>query len=265
MERVFSGVQPSGAPHVGNYFGAFRQWVADQHDRRLASSASSTCTPSRSTGPRPAPQPHPRDGGRAARSGLDPERLHGLRAEPRARAHRADLAARVHRHLRRAAAHDPVQGEEQGPGVGARRAVHLSGAHGRRHPALRHRQGAGRRRPAPAPRAHPRPCDPLQRPLRRDLRRSRGRPPEGRRQGDGPAASGQEDVEVDGTPRSARSIDDPPDEIGQKIRRAVTDTGPKSATTPSTSPGSRTCSRSSPRRPTPPQKSSLAASTATAR
>jgi tryptophanyl-tRNA synthetase len=31
MERVFSGVQSSGAPHVGNYFGAFRQWVADQH------------------------------------------------------------------------------------------------------------------------------------------------------------------------------------------------------------------------------------------
>jgi len=32
MDRVFSGVQSSGAPHVGNYFGAFRQWVADQHE-----------------------------------------------------------------------------------------------------------------------------------------------------------------------------------------------------------------------------------------
>ena len=32
MERVFSGVQSSGSPHVGNYFGAFRQWVADQHE-----------------------------------------------------------------------------------------------------------------------------------------------------------------------------------------------------------------------------------------
>jgi tryptophanyl-tRNA synthetase len=31
MDRVFSGVQSSGAPHVGNYFGAFRQWVTDQH------------------------------------------------------------------------------------------------------------------------------------------------------------------------------------------------------------------------------------------
>ena len=34
MQRVFSGVQPSGDFHLGNYVGAFRQWVADQaeHD-----------------------------------------------------------------------------------------------------------------------------------------------------------------------------------------------------------------------------------------
>jgi tryptophanyl-tRNA synthetase len=31
MDRAFSAVQSSGAPHIGNYFGAFRQWVADQH------------------------------------------------------------------------------------------------------------------------------------------------------------------------------------------------------------------------------------------
>jgi len=32
MTRVFSGVQPSGDLHLGNYLGAFRNWVADQHD-----------------------------------------------------------------------------------------------------------------------------------------------------------------------------------------------------------------------------------------
>jgi tryptophanyl-tRNA synthetase len=32
MQRVFSGVQPSGDFHLGNYIGAFRQWVADQED-----------------------------------------------------------------------------------------------------------------------------------------------------------------------------------------------------------------------------------------
>jgi tryptophanyl-tRNA synthetase len=29
-ERVFSGIQPSGAPHIGNYLGAIRHWVAEQ-------------------------------------------------------------------------------------------------------------------------------------------------------------------------------------------------------------------------------------------
>lgn len=29
-KRVFSGVQPTGAPHLGNYLGAFRNWVAQQ-------------------------------------------------------------------------------------------------------------------------------------------------------------------------------------------------------------------------------------------
>jgi tryptophanyl-tRNA synthetase len=31
MARVLSGVQPSGELHLGNYLGAVRQWVADQH------------------------------------------------------------------------------------------------------------------------------------------------------------------------------------------------------------------------------------------
>ncbi|MGH8988861.1 MAG: tryptophan--tRNA ligase [Acidimicrobiales bacterium] len=32
MQRVLSGVQPSGDFHLGNYIGAFRQWVAHQQD-----------------------------------------------------------------------------------------------------------------------------------------------------------------------------------------------------------------------------------------
>ncbi len=32
MTRVFSGVQPTGALHLGNYLGAFRQWVAGQRE-----------------------------------------------------------------------------------------------------------------------------------------------------------------------------------------------------------------------------------------
>ena len=44
-------------------------------------------------------------------AGLDPAALPAVRAESRARARRAHLAAQLHRHLRRAAAHDPVQGQ----------------------------------------------------------------------------------------------------------------------------------------------------------
>ena len=29
-ERVFSGIQPSGTPHLGNYLGAIKNWVAEQ-------------------------------------------------------------------------------------------------------------------------------------------------------------------------------------------------------------------------------------------
>lgn len=32
MTRVLSGVQPSGDLHLGNYLGAFRNWVSDQHE-----------------------------------------------------------------------------------------------------------------------------------------------------------------------------------------------------------------------------------------
>ncbi len=32
MNRIFSGVQPSGAMHLGNYLGAIRNFVALQQD-----------------------------------------------------------------------------------------------------------------------------------------------------------------------------------------------------------------------------------------
>ncbi len=30
--RIFSGIQPSGIPHIGNYLGAIRHWVIQQHE-----------------------------------------------------------------------------------------------------------------------------------------------------------------------------------------------------------------------------------------
>ena len=72
--------------------------------------------------------------------GLDPERCILFVQSHVHAAHRAHLDPQLRRHLRRAAAHDPVQGEVGGPGVGERRPVRLPGADGRRHPRLRHRR-----------------------------------------------------------------------------------------------------------------------------
>ena len=76
------------------------------------STASSTSTPS------PSPRTRPSCGPRSSSSpsscvaaGLDPEVVHAVRAEPRRRARRAGLAHGVHGGVRRAAAHDPVQGQ----------------------------------------------------------------------------------------------------------------------------------------------------------
>ncbi len=43
--RVLSGVQPSGALHIGNYFGAIRQFVELQERSTTATTSSPTCTP----------------------------------------------------------------------------------------------------------------------------------------------------------------------------------------------------------------------------
>ncbi|HHR85456.1 MAG TPA: tryptophan--tRNA ligase, partial [Candidatus Acetothermia bacterium] len=32
MRRIFSGIQPTGTLHIGNYFGALRNWAALQQD-----------------------------------------------------------------------------------------------------------------------------------------------------------------------------------------------------------------------------------------
>ena len=34
MTVVFSGIQPSGETHIGNYLGALRHWAVDQHEHQ---------------------------------------------------------------------------------------------------------------------------------------------------------------------------------------------------------------------------------------
>ena len=111
----------------------------------------------------------------AARPRRRPRPQHAVRAEPRARAPAAVLGPGVPDRLRRGQPDDAVQGQEPAARAPAGSSVGLFTypvLHGGRHPRLPGRPGAGGRRPAPAPRADPRPGDPVQRPLRRDVHRA---------------------------------------------------------------------------------------------
>ena len=121
---------PGGPPALGDLPGRPRRLLLRGRPPR----------PHRRDRPGGAPPQHPRCRAQPPRGRPRPAALHDLRAEPRARAHPADLAARVHRHHGRAAADDPVQGEGRRPGDRPGRPLHLPGAHGGRHPALRRRR-----------------------------------------------------------------------------------------------------------------------------
>ena len=170
--RIFSGIQPTGDKHLGNYIGGFRQYAATQergeaffcivdlhsitvdydphdlHERTLDLAAMLFAT-----GPRP-------------------RTLDGVRAEPRHRARRGGLAALGGDELRPAGPDDAVQGQGRAARVRLGRPLHLPGADGRRHPPLPDRHRPDRRRPAAAPRAGSRRRRALQRPLRRDVPRA---------------------------------------------------------------------------------------------
>ena len=114
-----------------------------------------------------------------------------VRPVARAGARPAGLGARLHHRVRRGGADDAVQGQvgegRCGPYDGG--PVHLPRPPGRRHPALPGQPGAGRRGPAPAPRADPRPRRPVQPPVRRHVRAARAAHHQGRREDHRPAGA----------------------------------------------------------------------------
>ena len=174
METVFSGIQPSGELHLGNYLGAVRNWVALQEQlpllllhrrlprdhaalragrrcRRARARWRSTCSPAasirsgrRCSCSRRCPStPSWRGCWRRWRRTASSERMTQFKDKSRA-------PARQHQ----------------------RRPLHVPGAAGRRHPALRRDARSRRRGPAPAPGAGARDRAPVQRALRRDVRRA---------------------------------------------------------------------------------------------
>ena len=142
MTRVFSGIQPTGDVHLGNLPGRAAALGRRPAPGRQRSSAWSTSTPSRS------PRTPPSCATRTLRAGPAPA---GRRPRPRACAPCSCRATcpstpswpgswSARRRFGELQPHDPVQGQVRQGRLRVRRAVHLPGADGGRHPPLRHRR-----------------------------------------------------------------------------------------------------------------------------
>ena len=168
--RIFSGIQPTGRKHLGNYIGAIRQYVEGQD--RAGDGEAIYCIVDLhaiSVAYDPAElreRVHDTTAILLA-AGLDPERCILFRqSDVREHTELSLAALRGHR-ARRPQPDDPVQGqvgEAARAGLGG--ALPLPGPAGRRRARLQGRRGPGRRRPAPARRADARDRAPLQRALR---------------------------------------------------------------------------------------------------
>ena len=251
MASVLSGVQPSGRPAPRQLPGRPAPLGGPPARRTTPSTASSTSTPSpwRSTPRSCGPGPWTR------RSTCWPpastRALCTLFVQSHVPEHpRLTWLLECTATMGELRPDDPVQGQGPRPGRRPGGAVHLPGAHGRRHPPLRRRPGPGRRRPAPAPGAGPGAGRPLQQPLRRDLQRPGGRDPRGRGPGHGPPAPRAQDVQVGRLAARAPSGSSTsrPTSSARSARPSPTPTA-RSATTPRPSRASPTCSSCWPRRP----------------
>ena len=230
MTRVFSGIQPTGQKHIGNYLGAIRHYVADQerygaeaifcvvdlHSMTQPFEPAELTTSTRDTF------------ATLVASGLDPERAIVF------------VQSHVHEHAELAWLFNCVatMGEVErmvafkeksaGPRVRLRRAPHLPRAAGGRHPPLPRRPRARGRGPAAAPGARARHRAALQLALRRALPAAAGRDPADRRAHQRPAGARAQDVHLVDVERGRQAADagrarrDPPqvqarrDRLGQR-------------------------------------------------
>ena len=168
MKRVVSGIQPTGGLHLGNLLGAILRWVRMQDE---AECLYLPRRPPRADGrhrSRRAARERPRNGRRADRQRHRSGKVDPVRAKRRPRPCGACLDPQRHRADGLAQPHDPVEGQGgQEPRRRIGRPVHLSGAPGRRHPALPGDPRPGRRGPEAACRADPRHRAQVQHRLRR--------------------------------------------------------------------------------------------------
>ncbi len=227
--RIFSGIQPTGSKHLGNYIGAIAQFVAGQ-DRGEALycivdlHALTVPTSRRSCGSSVYDL-----AALLLAAGLDPERCILFRQSDVPRAHRAVLALVLAHRARSSAADAPVPRQVARPArAGDCGAARLPGAAGRRRARLPCARGARRRGPARASGADARCCAAVQRALRRweeVLVVPEHRIPEvGARIMDLQDPTRKMST-TGGSPRARCTCSTSPRAIEKKIKSAVTDSG----------------------------------------
>ena len=250
--RVFSGIQPSGELHIGNYLGAVKNWVRLQDGHECIFSIVDLHAITQPYDPAElAQRTHDMAVGLLA-AGIDPARSILFVQSHVAEHTELGWMLTTVTPLGELERQTAVQGEGAAPGERAGRSPQLPRAPGRRRAALPGDAGPGGRRPGAAPRADARDRAPLERPLRRRLLSRAAAAAHHREAGAGARRPG-EDVEE---PRATRSgCSSRPKRSGRssgprrpirRARRARTRATPTSAT----SSRSTRASRRPPSRPT---------------
>ena len=153
-ERVFSGMQPTGSLHLGNYLGAMVNWIELQKTHECIYCVVDMHAITVWQDPAELKQRHPPGDGRLHRLRPRSQEEHPVQSEPGARARRAGVGVQLRRAPRLAQPHDAVQGEgRQGPRERLGGPLRLSEPDGGRHSRLSRHARAGRRGPEAAPRA----------------------------------------------------------------------------------------------------------------
>ena len=225
--RLLSGMQPTAdSLHLGNYLGALVNWVKLQDDYDVFYFVADLHAITVEQDPATLRQRTRLAAAQYLAAGVDPARS-VLFVQSHVPEH-AQLAWVLQCLTGFGEAGRMTQFKDKSAREGAeratRRAVHLPGAAGRRHPALPASTGAGRRGPAPAPRADPRPGPAVQHSLRRDLRRARAAHHQGHRQDPDLQIADKQMSKSIGGSGCVWLLDDPK-VSAKKIRSAVTDTG----------------------------------------
>ena len=126
-QLVFSGVQPTGNLHLGNYLGAIVKFVELQNSHDCIYCVVDLHAITVWQDPKELPRAIREVTASFIACGIDPEDAHRLQPEPGRRARRARLDLQLRRAARLAQPHDAVQGEgRQGSRERVGRALRLS-------------------------------------------------------------------------------------------------------------------------------------------